>query len=292
MKILILGKPGTWYTTALQDAFEARGARADCMPITRLRASVGTPVGLSIEESPLETYDAAVVRAIPGGSLEQIIFRMDALHRLEKSGVRFFNPPASIEQGVDKYHTLALMADAGLPVPETVVTERFDEALAAFDELGGDVVVKPLFGAEGRGMVRVTDRDTAYRVFRALEMSRYVFYLQAFVPHGRVDIRVFTVGGRAVAAMKRRGEGWKANIANGASGEALALDDELSDMGVRAAHAVGAVYAGVDILPLDGGGYEVIEVNTIPGWRGLQRATGFDGAGCLADFVLEGGVGP
>ena len=287
MKIAILGKPKTWYTTALKKAFEVRGVESSCMPITGLVGAVGSDTRLSIGKESLEDFQAVLVRAIPGGSLEQIIFRMDALHRLERTGVLILNPPAAIERGVDKYYTLTLMEDAGLPVPRTIVTERFDDAMSSFEELGGDIVVKPLFGSEGRGMVRVTDRDTAYRVFRALELGRYIYYLQAYVHHGRKDIRVFVVGDKAVAGMVRHGKSWKSNIANGACAEPIRIDEELSDMSVRAVKAVGAVYAGVDILPKEDGGYSLIEVNTIPGWKGLKRATGFDAADYLADYVLR-----
>ena len=287
MKIAILGKQKTWYTKALQTAFKARGIEVPCFPVTRLVGATGSKLRLSIGNESLEDYQAVLVRSIPGGSLEQIIYRMDALHRLENAGVRILNSPSAIERGVDKYYTLTLMEDEGLPVPRTIVTEGFDDAMDAFDELGRDVVVKPLFGSEGRGMVRVSDRDTAYRVFRALELGRYVYYLQVYVPHGCEDIRVFVVGDTAVAAMMRRGETWKTNIANGARAERLRPDKRLADMSVRAAKALGAEYAGVDILPIEGGGYSLIEVNTIPGWKGLKKATGFDAAEYLADFVLQ-----
>ena len=286
MKIGILGPQGGWHVTALQSGLARRGTAAPCFPITQLTARLAARPYLAAAGEPLDEYDILFVRTIPGGSLEQIIFRMDALHRLENAGVHFVNSPTAIERTVDKYYTSTLLEDVGLPTPRTVVTERFDEALAAFHELGGDVVVKPLFGSEGRGMVRVSDPDIAHRVFRALELCRYVYYLQEFVPHGRQDIRVFVVGGRAVAAMVRRGETWKTNVAQGAKAEPLALDDELREMALRAARALGADYAGVDILPIEGGGYTVIEVNGIPGWRALQAATGVDVADRLVEYVL------
>jgi RimK family alpha-L-glutamate ligase len=156
-----------------------------------------------------------------------------------------------------------------------------------FHELGGDIVVKPIFGSEGRGMTRVSDPDVAYRVFRALELGGYVYYLQAFIPHDHEDIRVFVIGGHAVAGMVRRGETWKTNVAQGAQAVPLSLNGELSELAVGAARALGADYAGVDILPTEGGGYTVIEINGIPGWQGLQRATGIDVAELLTDYVLE-----
>ena len=287
MKIGILGQRGGWHVTALQGALARRSITAPSFPITRLTARLSARPWLTTTDQPLETYDVLFVRTIPGGSLEQVIFRVDALHRLENAGVRVVNSPTAIERAVDKYYTSALLEDAGLPTPRTVVTERFDEALAAFDELGGDVVVKPIFGSEGRGMVRVSDPDTAYRVFRALELGRYVYYLQEFVPHGCEDIRVFVVGEDVVAAMVRRGKNWKTNVAQGATTVALPLNDALREMSLCAARVLGADYAGVDILPTEGGGYTVVEVNGIPGWRGLKAATGVDVAEHVVNYVLD-----
>jgi RimK family alpha-L-glutamate ligase len=284
----VLGQSGGWHTEALLAALADRGVAAECYSITRLTARLAASPRLSAADAPLDELDALFVRAIPGGSLEQIIFRVDALHRLQRSGVRVVNSAATIERGVDKYYTAALLEDAGLPTPRTVVTEGRDEALAAFDELGGDVVVKPLFGSEGRGMVRVTDADTYYRVVRALELGRYVYCVQEFVPHGSVDIRTFVVGDRVVGSMLRRGSGWKTNAAQGARGEPYDPDDTLIELSVRSAQALGADYAGVDILPCEDGRYTVLEVNTIPGWRVLQRATGVDAAACLVEHVLAG----
>jgi RimK family alpha-L-glutamate ligase len=288
VKIGILGQRGGWHVTALQGALARRSITAPSFPITRLTARLSARPWLTAADESLEAYDVLFVRTIPGGSLEQVIFRVDALHRLENAGVRIVNSPTAIERAVDKYYTSALLEDAGLPTPRTVVTEQFDEALAAFDELGGDVVVKPIFGSEGRGMVRVSDPDTAYRVFRALELGRYVYYLQEFVPHGCEDIRVFVVGEEVVAAMVRRGKNWKTNVAQGATTAALPLNDTLREMSLRAARTLGADYAGVDILPVEGGGYTVVEVNGIPGWRGLKAATGVDVAEHVVNYVLDG----
>jgi RimK family alpha-L-glutamate ligase len=151
--------------------------------------------------------------------------------------------------------------------------------------LGGDVVVKPLFGAEGRGMTRVQDPDVAYRVFRALELGGYVYYLQEYMEHDNEDIRLFVIGGEVVAAMRRQGTTWKTNISVGAKGVAFTPDRELADKAVRAAAAVGADYAGVDVLVCNGE-YRLIEVNSIPAWAGLREATGIDAGAALVDYVL------
>jgi RimK family alpha-L-glutamate ligase len=288
VRVGVLGHRGGWHTESIIAALAGRGVAAECFSITRLTARVTGRPRLADRGTALDELDVLFVRAIPAGSLEQVVFRMDTLHRLENCGVRVVNSAGAIERGVDKYYTAALLDDAGVPTPRTVVVERLDDALAAFDELGGDVVVKPLFGSEGRGMVRVSDPDVAYRVLRALELGRYVYCLQSFVPHGTEDIRTFVVGDAVVGAMVRRGQHWKTNAAQGARGQRLDVDEELFKLSIRSAQAIGAVHAGVDILPCEGGGYTVVEVNTIPGWRALRSATGVDAAQCLVDHVLRG----
>jgi RimK family alpha-L-glutamate ligase len=286
MKLTILGAQGGWHESRLVRALAERGHTPLVLPVTALVGRIGgTPI-LASRGEPLSDCAAVLVRAIPGGSLEQVIFRLDALHRLTRLGVRVVNSPRAIELTVDKYYTSTLLAEAGLPTPRTLVAERFDDALAAFAELGGDVVVKPLFGSEGKGMVRVSDPDLAYRTFRALELARSVFYLQEFIPHGGRDVRVFIVGGRVIAGMVRRGDSWKTNVSQGAQAEPLEVSPELAALSLKAAALVGADYAGVDLLLAEDGRTMVVEVNGIPGWKGLQRTTMVDIAGAIADHVV------
>jgi RimK family alpha-L-glutamate ligase len=245
------------------------------VPVTRLLGRVDGDVGVR----DLDACDAVIVRGIPRGSLEQVIFRVDVLHALVARGVTAVNDPRALERTIDKFLASALLARAGVPTPRTIACERRDDALEAFDELGGDVIVKPLFGSMGAGMTRVDDRDVAYRVFHALEVERAVYYLQEALPAGR-DLRAFVVGGRVLAAIERVGPGWRANLARGAVARPAELGAEQERLCLAAAEALGADYAGVDLL-----GGHVLELNGIPGWHGLQAATGADVAGALAAHV-------
>jgi RimK family alpha-L-glutamate ligase len=209
---------------------------------------------------------------------------VDALHRLEDRGVRVMNSPRAIERTVDKFWTSTLLEQCGLPTPETVVCESVEEAFAALRALG-DVIVKPLFGSMGLGMVRVSDEEMAYRVFRTIEQIRGVFYLQRTIDHEGRDIRAFVLGGRVLGAIERRSDGWRTNLARGATARAVELSREWSSLAVRAAAAVGAEYAGVDLLPARDGAVYVLEVNGIPGWQGLQEATGLDVAGAIIEHL-------
>jgi RimK family alpha-L-glutamate ligase len=228
----------------------------------------------------VEGCDAVIVRGIPRGSLEQVIFRVDALHALVARGVTCVNGPRAIERTIDKFLASALLARAGVRTPRTIACERPDDALAAFEELGGDVIVKPLFGSMGAGMTRVDDRDVAYRVFHALALERAVYYLQEALPHGGPDLRAFVVGGRVLAAVERVGPAWRRNLARGAHARPTELSVAQERLCVEAAEALGVDYAGVDLL-----GDHVLELNGIPGWHGLQSATGADVAAALVSHL-------
>jgi RimK family alpha-L-glutamate ligase len=285
---VILASREGWHTQELTRALTARGHSWDLVPYEGLTASLGGRPGLRSGAAELDRADVVLPRIIPAGSLEQIVFRMDALHRLSERGIRVVNPARAIERTVDKFWTSALLEQCGLPTPETIVCESAGEAMAAFRALG-DVIVKPLFGSMGLGMVRVADEEMAYRVVQTIETIRGVFYLQRTIEHDGRDVRVFVLGGRVLAAIERRAQGWRTNIARGAVGRPIALSEEWAGMALRAAAAVGAEYAGVDLLPARDGTVYVLEVNGVPGWEGLQQATGIDVAGALVDHLADPG---
>jgi RimK family alpha-L-glutamate ligase len=286
MRIAILSARQGWHVDELCRALAERGHEGVALPYEGVVAWLGGRGSeLRSGGEQLDACAAVLARIIPAGSLEQIIFRVDALHRLEDRGVPVINSPRTLERTVDKFWTTALLEQAELQVPETVVCEGIDDAVAAFRRLG-DVIVKPLFGSMGLGMVRVSDEDVAFRVFRALEAIRGVYYIQRAIDHDGRDVRAFVVGGQVIGAIERRAPGWRTNLARGGRAQAVTLDAEWSGLAVRAAAAVGAEYAGVDLLPARDGTVYVLEVNGIPGWRGLQEATSVDVAATVVEHVL------
>ena len=289
MQFVILSARTGWHTDELCRAFAARGHVAIVLRYESMIARLGGPrsaAGLTNEQAALFHSDAVLARIIPSGSLEQIIFRVDALHWIEDHGVLVINSPRAIERSVDKFYTDALLHEAGLDTPETVVCETAADAVAAVGRFG-DAVIKPIFGSMGSGLVRVSDPDVAFRIVRALDQVRTVFYVQRYVEHDGRDIRVFVVGGRVLGAIERRAlpGDWRTNVARGADAVPFELPVAWAQMAVRAAAAIGADYAGVDLLPSPDGRVFVLEVNGIPGWEGLQRATGLDVADALAAHV-------
>jgi RimK family alpha-L-glutamate ligase len=290
MHVAILNAGTGWHTDDLCRALAERGHTARVLPyeglVARLGTAHGVSGGLSIANTELLEADAVLARIIPAGSLEQMIFRVDALHWIEERGVLVMNSPRAIERSVDKFYTTALLQEAGLPTPETVVCESATEAMNAVLAMG-DVVIKPIFGSMGHGMVRVSDPDVAFRVVRSLEQLGLVFYVQRAVDHGGRDIRVFVIGGRVLAAIERRApEGqWRTNVSLGGAARPFELPPSWEHFALRAAATIGADYAGVDLLPSGDGTVFVLEVNGIPGWQGLKQATGIDVAGAIVEHL-------
>jgi ribosomal protein S6--L-glutamate ligase len=283
MRLAILSGGMGWHVQDLLRAARELGHRAEAIDFRKLAA------GVEAEPAPLACFDAAIVRTIPAGSLEQVVFRMDILHAAVARGLRVVNPPRAVETCVDKYLTNVRLSDAGIPTPPTHVSQRADDAFAAFATLGGDVVVKPVFGAEGRGMQRLSDRELAWRTFRVLEQTGQLIYQQKFIQHAGHDLRVFVIGGKVHAAMRRiAGADWRTNVAQGGRAERVELSPREKELAVQAALVVGCAIAGVDLLAGSHGELYVIEVNAVPGWKALAATCGVDIASDVVRFVVGG----
>ena len=291
MHFAVLASPDSWY---LKDLRRACQGRHEVTPVTfrDLQSELdGSQCRIASGSVDLGRVDCLLVRTMPPGSLEQVVFRMDLLGRLEAAGTRVINPARAVEAAVDKYLCSARLQAAGLRVPRTVVCQTADEAMAAFASLGGDVVLKPLFGAEGRGIARLTDEALALRAFKMLEELRAVLYVQQYIPHEGFDLRVLIVGDRALGMRRRNPLDWRTNVSRGATPEPLELTSELVEIARQAAAAVGAPLAGVDLLPGRDGELYAIEVNAVPGWQALARTLGVDVARMVVDYAVSSCLG-
>ncbi len=282
MRLAIVSSGKGWQSEELKDAALKRGWHVDFVSPRAFSISLPSFEFYSLE-SDLLGYDAYLVRSIPIGSLEQIIFRLDVLYALEMVGKPVINPSFVIEKTVDKLYTSMLLSREGILTPKTAVVERFSDAIRWYKLLGGDVVIKPIFGSNGLGIMRVDNEDLAHRIFRYLELGRYVFYLQEFIPHNDEDIRVFMARGEIVSAMIRKGSFWKTNIYQGAVPMAFDVPKEMERICKRVFELFKADYLGIDIVFSEKGEMYLLEVNGIPGWRGLQSVT----EKRIADVILD-----
>lgn len=281
--------PG-WHGKQLQKAFADWGYQSCFVSLTECQFHLGgSSLPLAIPEFGQSLPSAAFVRGVPGGSLQEVILYLDVLHALKALDVPVYNSARAIERSVDKGMTSFLLHCAGLPTPPTWVLRDRDSALAiAENELnqGHFVISKPLFGSQGEGIRRIEKKTDLFW----LTASFGVYYLQRFVRcagQGFSDHRVFVINGKAVAAMRRRGTSWLNNVARGAQCEPVAIEDGLAELAVKAVDALAMDYAGVDIIETQDGQYSIIEVNSIPAWKGLQSVCPVNVADLLAADLVN-----
>jgi tetrahydromethanopterin:alpha-L-glutamate ligase len=301
LRIAIFTDETGWHTTRLRRALQARGAQGRCVDLADCRFdTTWAGHGLVIPGFGRDLPDAALVRGIAAGSFEQVTKRLGILHALRELGVPVYNDARGIERSVDKSMTSFLLHRHGIPTPATWAGESLPHArrtLMRETAAGRSLVLKPLFGSQGRGLQRVGRVDG-----RAVPLPRDLGprsgygglpYLQRFVPPAGdpgFDWRVLVVGGRALAAMRRVSRHWVHNVAQGARCSAAELTPELAQLAEQASAALELDYAGVDLMPSPQGP-QVIEVNGVAAWRGLQSVTRVDIAQCLVDDLLERRLG-
>lgn len=282
MKIGVLAAEESWHFQDLKRAASTlEGSAVQSLSFESLSGTIetdGTPSNRMLSgRLDLTSLDRLIVRTMPGGSLQKIVFRMDLLNRLEAAGLAVINPPRAMEISVDKYLSLAILAEHGMPVPATRVAQSLDAAVVDFGELGGDVVYKPIFGSMGNGIVRLNDRSAAEKFFEQEIAAGQVIYQQRFIEHGDSDLRLLVIGDEVVAMKRTRRGHWLTNIAQGAFGERFEPNQRQIDMAMTACRAVGCRIAGVDLLVESATGESmVVDVNAAPGWKALSATTGID----------------
>jgi tetrahydromethanopterin:alpha-L-glutamate ligase len=283
-----------WHTRRLQAALRARGCVGRCVDLADCRIDTTAAWhGLVIPGFGGDLPDAALVRGIASGTFEQVTKRLGVLHALRELGVPVYNDARAIERSVDKSMTSLLLHAARIPTPPTWATESLAQAqrIAIREGAAGHaLVLKPLFGSQGKGLRLVGHVDGVHHPLPDIEIAYgSLAYLQRFIPaltSPGFDWRVLVVGGRAVTAMRRVSSDWIHNVAQGARCEPAELTTELARMAEGAALALGMDYAGVDLMP-SRRGIQVIEVNGVAAWQGLQRVTGFDIARSIVDDLLD-----
>jgi RimK family alpha-L-glutamate ligase len=288
-RIAIFVDDADWHTRRLKRAFTAQGGEPASLSLRDCGFAIdGGGHGLHLPGFADALPDAAFVRTIAAGSFEQVTMRLGVLHALRELGVPVHNDARAIERCVDKSMTSFMLHKAGLPTPPTWSIESVESArrvVRAEARVDRPLVLKPLFGSQGRGLRLIERSDD----LPAGEDIGGVYYLQRFVRNNRPgwrDWRVFVIGRRAVAAMIRHGKHWRTNASQGARCEAAPASGEIAALAVEAAAAVDAHYAGVDIIQDADGRHLVLEVNSMPAWAALQRVSTVDIAGELAAGLL------
>lgn len=277
-----------WHARELLRACRAAGADITAFRLSEAVFDTTTPFGLSLPGLTGRLPDMVLVRAVSGGSFEEVTRRLGVLHALRELGVPVWNDARVIERCVDKSTTTFLFARAGLRTPATWTVEGREPALEVVrrETHIGPLVLKPLFGAQGRGLRLIAGEADLPEA----EAVAGVYYLQRYVPTGTdvfQDHRLFVCDGDIVASMTRQADNWITNVRRGGRPRPLAPDSDLAELAVRAAACVGTCYAGVDVLRDRDGVAWVLEVNSMPGWKGLQQVTGHSIADRIAASIVR-----
>jgi RimK family alpha-L-glutamate ligase len=286
-RLVIFTEAADWHTRQLKRACRKRDAEVSVLSLQDVAFTLGQGgTGVSLPGFDADLPDAVFVRVVAAGSFEQVTLRLGVLHALKLMCVPVINDACAIERCVDKAMTSFLLHHAGLPTPPTFVTGQMARATTYLGAATGDTIVKPLFGAQGRFLRRLAPGDEV----PDLPSYASVYYLQTMVQQrggGHEDYRVLVIGDKAVAAMRRHSDHWITNVAKGGQCESTPPQGELAELAVAAARAVGADYAGVDLIADAKGRLSILEVNSMPAWKGLQSVTHFNIAERLIDFALS-----
>jgi len=284
-KIVIFNDTHGWHSEQLVNALLSLNIEAVLTDLADCTIDLDSPTGLSIPGFEDALPAAAMVRGIAPGSLEQITLRMDVLHTLAELNVPVFNAASAIEHTVDKARTSLRLHLAGLNTPKTWACENPQlarEVAASQFEKNRVLVIKPLFGCMGKGIERAADLSQ----FDALDVVGGAFYMQEYIPPLEPELwqdwRLMVIDNKVCAAMSRRSQHWITNFAQGAECFATTVTPEMEQLAIQATQAVQADYAGVDLIQRADGSYTVLEVNSVPAWKGLYQATGINAANDLA----------
>lgn len=304
-RFLVLGGGTGWHARQLQEAAARHGCDLDFAPYETLTARLedcdagsgqqqgarGCNSGNLAAAASLSSYDAVLTRTMPAGTLEQITFRLSVLHDHQHDCDAIINPPRGLEIAIDKYATLAEVRRLGFPVPNTFVTQSRDDAFAAFKDLGSDCVVKPIFGGEGRGVMRIRDEELAWTAFSTLQSLGAIFYLQSFVPPGGRDLRLLVIGDEVHGIARVCHNEFRTNARRGSEAKRVELSESQRAMALDISSRIGLKFASVDLLDGEDGVQRVLEVNAVPGWRASQQVLDINIADQLIDLLRQESAG-
>jgi RimK family alpha-L-glutamate ligase len=288
-RIALVGDRLDWHARELTRALAEVGARATLVRLEDCRFETEHLGGLYLPGFEDCLPDIVFVRCLAGGSFEAVTVRLGVLHALRDSGVPVINDARAIERCVDKSMTSFLLARAGIRSPATWVTEQRASAhrIVEREAAKGPLVLKPLFGSQGRNLRLIANPDDLPDPAAVAG----VYYLQRFVGIERGgsfrDFRLLVWQGRVIAAMMRHAPHWITNVKRGGRPVAVVPDHAMHELALRAAAAVGADLAGVDILYDADDQPTVLEVNSMPAWSGLQTVTSVNIASVIASGLVD-----
>jgi ribosomal protein S6--L-glutamate ligase len=286
-RVCILSRKRELYsTTRLVEAIKAEGHRALVMDTLRCSMVLGPAPRMLYRGVEVEGLNVVLPRI--GASITG--YGVQVVGHLTAMGIPVVNDATSIARSRDKLRCLQLLSAAGIDIPRTVMAHDGSNIKKLVEEVGGlPAIIKLLRGTQGVGvMIATTMKEVATIVETFWELGQEIF-IQEFIAESKgSDVRALVVGDKVVGAMRRKarkGE-FRSNIHRGGEGKPMKLPTTYAAVAVRAAATVGLGICGVDLLESKNGP-KVMELNSSPGFEGLEHATGKDIAGAMVRHALQ-----
>lgn len=288
MKILVLDRANSWHVSDLKRAANGQHqiATATYDQLTAKLSSSNRQTEFFAAGVSLSNFDVVITRAMSGGgSLEQVVFRMDWLDQVQTQlGMLVINPAKAVEASVDKYLSFENMRAVGIDLPNTSVCQTAEQAIQFFDQHNCDVVVKPIFGSQGRGVIRIQERGKAEEHFSNLDADDRVIYMQEYIEHQDWDLRILVVGKQVFGMRRCRPGHWVTNASFGSECTRHEVTNRERQIALKATESQDAILAGVDLVYDPAGNPFVVEVNACPAWNRISEALETDIASVLIQF--------
>jgi ribosomal protein S6--L-glutamate ligase len=284
----ILSRNRKLYSTRrLVEAIRGRGHRAKVLDTLRCSIVLAKDDRrIFYEGAPVEGVGVVIPRI--GASITG--YGLSVVNQFDMMGVPVLNNSVPIARARDKLRSLQLLSRFGIDLPRTVMCRFREQVPLAVEQVGGlPCIVKLLQGTQGVGVLIATTMAEVQGMLDTLWTLGQEILLQELIVESRgKDVRALVVGDRVVAAMRRtaRQGGFRSNLHRGGEAEALELPHAYCDAAVKAARVIGLEVAGIDVLESKDGP-KIMEVNSSPGFEGLEAATGVDCAGAIVEHAVE-----
>jgi ribosomal protein S6--L-glutamate ligase len=285
LRIAVLSREDNYSTRRLVEVGEARGHTVEVIDTTRCYMAINAMAPeVHYDGKRLPRYDAVIPRI--GASVTP--YGTAVIRQFETIGTYCLNGSAGITASRDKLHAHQVLASKRIGMPTTAFAASPKDTSNLMALVGtAPLIVKLLESTQGKGVVLAETKKAAESVIDAFRGLKANFLVQDFVKESAgEDIRCLVIAGKVVAAMKRTGADgdFRSNLHRGGSAKVVRISKEERDTAVRAARAFGLGKAGVDLLRSDSGP-KVLEVNSSPGFEGIEKATGKDIVGKLYDEI-------
>jgi len=286
--VVILSRKRALYTTSrLAEAIKKRGSKPVVIDTLRCVLSLekGLP-GIFYGGKPLRPPDVVIPRI--GASITG--YGLAVVNQLDMMGVPILNNSVPIARSRDKLRCLQLLARFGVDIPRTVMAHDRREVPLAIRRIGGlPAILKLIQGTQGVGVMIAHTLAEIEGILDTMKDLGQEILLQEFIRESKGrDVRALVIGDRVVGAMRRKARAgeFRSNLHRGGEGQPITLTKEMAEVAVHAVSILGLELAGVDMLE-SRSGPKIMEVNSSPGFEGLERATGLDIAGMIVDHALQ-----